>query len=290
LNPRTPTGWDPKSLRDRSISRIKGLKHSNFEINYSELRDKFKTWLSRYSEDYSRDILRYLDKYLNNKIIKNQEDLLDLINSVKSGRRHLCYSLRVFFNFLEEFEILDEETLSKLRKIVKIPKVGSDNYIPSNEEVIEAYRRIKNEETKMIFKLLAFSGIRVVEASNLLSEFDKSKLMINGKIAKYPLSMLRETKNVYYAYIPKDFTLELKRIDLSRKAIINRFCRFSLPAKYLRKWNYNFLILNGVPESVADFIQGRASITVGSMHHLAKVKQADEWYSKIVDKFIELLI
>jgi len=275
-------------LRGCSISGIEGLKHLDFEINYLELRDKFKTWLSRYSEEYSRDILRYLDRYLSNKIIKNQEDLLNLINSVKSGKRHLCYSLRVFFNFLEEFGILDEEILNKLRKIVKIPKVGSDNYIPSNEEVIEAYRRIKNEETKIIFKLLAFSGIRVAEASKLLSEFDKSKLMINGNIAKYPLSMLRGTKNVYYAYMPKDFALELRRINLSRKAIINRFCRFSLPAKYLRKWNYNFLILNGVPESVADFIQGRASITVGSMHYLAKVKQADEWYSKIVDKLLKI--
>jgi len=88
--------------------------------------------------------------------------------------------------------------------------------------------------------------------------------------------------------MPKDFALELRRINLSRKTIINRFCRFSLPAKYLRKWNYNFLILNGVPESVADFIQGRASITVGSMHYLAKVKQADEWYSRIVNKLLEI--
>jgi len=37
-----------------------------------------------------------------------------------------------------------------------------------------------------------------------------------------------------------------------------------------------FLILNGVPKSVADFIQGRFSYTIGSMHYLAKVKQADE--------------
>ena len=80
----------------------------------------------------------------------------------------------------------------------------------------------------------------------------------------------------------------MKRINLSRKEIINRFCRFSLPAKYPRKWNYNFLILNGVPESVADFIQGRASITVGSMHYLAKVKQADEWYSRVVGKLMKL--
>jgi hypothetical protein len=46
--------------------------------------------------------------------------------------------------------------------------------------------------------------------------------------------------------------------------------------------HFNLLILNNVPESVADFIQGRAPSTVGSMHYLAKVKQADEWYAKVV--------
>jgi len=61
-----------------------------------------------------------------------------------------------------------------------------------------------------------------------------------------------------------------------------------LPAKYLRKWNYNSLILNGAPESVADFIQGRSSITVGAMHYLAKAKQADEWYSKEAEQFAEM--
>ncbi|EQD29032.1 hypothetical protein B2A_14669, partial [mine drainage metagenome] len=35
---------------------------------------------------------------------------------------------------------------------------------------------------------------------------------------------------------------------------------------------------------VADFIQGRSSESVGSMHYLSKVKQADYWYDKIVRK------
>jgi len=56
-----------------------------------------------------------------------------------------------------------------------------------------------------------------------------------------------------------------------------------------KKWNFNFLIMNGVPESVADFIQGRASATVGSAHYLAKTVQADNWYSKVVDGLINTL-
>ncbi|WP_084684324.1 integrase [Thermococcus litoralis] len=58
-----------------------------------------------------------------------------------------------------------------------MPKAGSDNYVPSDEEVLNAYRKIKKEETKMIFKLLAFSEIRIVEASALVSNFEDSNLL-----------------------------------------------------------------------------------------------------------------
>jgi len=199
------------------------------------LRDDFKKWLSKYSKDYAKTVLRCLDKYLSNYFIRNQKDVLELISSVEKGKRQLCYSLRVFFNFLEEFNLANEEFLNKLRKVVKIPRTSSDNYIPSDGEVLETYNRIKNEDTRMIFKLLAFSGIRIVEASKLLSEFDRSKLMVKGNIAKYPLSMLRGTKNVYYAYMPREFALKLRKIEISSHAIENRFHRLKLPAKYLRK-------------------------------------------------------
>ena len=147
-----------------------------FEINYSELRNKFKTWLSKYSQKYSKDILSYLDKYISNKIIKNREELSDLINSVRFGKRHLCYSLRVFFNFLEDIRMLDEEILDKLRKIVKIPRTGVDEYIPNDEEILKIYKMINDERYIILYKLLAFSGIRLIEGEELLRNFDKKRL------------------------------------------------------------------------------------------------------------------
>ncbi|MHB1806782.1 MAG: integrase [Thermoplasmataceae archaeon] len=60
--------------------------------------------------------------------------------------------------------------------------------------------------------------------------------------------------------------------------------------KYIRKWFYNFLILNNVPESVADFIEGRAPESVGPMHYLANVKQADYWYGLILKTLEAILI
>ncbi|MCD6188812.1 MAG: hypothetical protein J7J97_01255, partial [Thermococcus sp.] len=200
MNPGTPTGVD---LEYESLIP---------KIEYDKVRNEFKKWLGKYSKKYADTVLRYLDKHLSGRTIQNQKDVFELINSVKKGKRHLCYSLRALFNFLEEFELADKEFLDRLRKVVKIPRPNPDNYIPSDEKVIRTYNKIKNEETKIVFELLAFSGIRIVEAAKLLSNFDKSKLMINGNAAKYPLSMLRKTKNVYYAYMPKDFALELRKI------------------------------------------------------------------------------
>jgi len=87
---------------------------------------------------------------------------------------------------------------------------------------------------------------------------------------------------VFYAFFPSEFANELKRINVPRNGLSFYLSKRNFNAKYL------FLILNGVPESVADFIQGRASITVGSMHYLAKVKQADEWYNRVVDKLLDI--
>lgn len=43
-------------------------------------------------------------------------------------------------------------------------------------------------------------------------------------------------------------------------------------------------------ESIADFIQGRAPVTVGTAHYLNKVKQAKEEYRKIVKRYDDILL
>ena len=77
-------------------------------------------------------------------------------------------------------------------------------------------------------------------------------------------------------------------MKLNEDSIEKYFQRRKLPLKYLRKWHYNYLLENGVPEDVVDFIQGRSPLKIGSMHYLAKVKQADHFYSRIADKLVEL--
>jgi len=271
------------------LGRLYFEKESHIdEINYNEVRRDFISWMyERCSKKHVDNIVNYLDKYLT-KVISNPKELFYLIRSVKRGKRHLCMGIRDLLKFYEMFDLMREESLAKYRKVVKIPKTNTDDYVPDDGKVISAFKKFKNEKYRILFKLLAFSGIRLIEAIRLLSNFNKDRLIVNQKVAKYALSLDRGTKKIFYAYMPKSFALKLKPTEITDGAAKKYFSINGLPAKYLRKWNYNFLILNGVPESVADFIQGRASITIGAMHYLAKVKQADQWYSKIADKLLEL--
>ena len=50
--------------------------------------------------------------------------------------------------------------------------------------------------------------------------------------------------------------------------------------KYMRKFAFDSMIGLEVPESVADFIEGRVPKRVGAKHYMALRKQADRFYKK----------
>ena len=58
----------------------------------------------------------------------------------------------------------------------------------------------------MVSYLNKYLTIRISNPTELFS--------LNDTIAKYPLSLERKTKRVFYAYMPKEFTNEVEQIDL----------------------------------------------------------------------------
>ncbi len=273
MNPRTPTGRDPKSIEI---------------IDYSAIRENFVRWIkNRVSNDHAKTMISYLDRYLTDRKIKSREDILYLVNSA-SSRKKIVVALRNLLNYCETFELLDEGIINKYRKVLKCVHSNVDSYIPTDDVVVETYQKFDDEKYKLAYEIFATSGLRVVELVKFLTEYDPAKIVFNKNFARYPLFYTRETKHSYFVYIPITTAKKLKRMDISPRGITNYFRRRGLSPKYLRKWNYNFMIMHNVPESVADFIQGRVPVTIGSMHYLAKVKQADYWYEKIADKFVVL--
>lgn len=145
---------------------------------------------------------------------------------------------------------------------------------------------------RIVFLVLATSGIRYIECLDFLKNYDITKFKIEKNYVSYNVSELRHTKTINNIYLPLFVYNELKRVNNSYNALRERLkekeCTFTF--KYLRKWNYNFLLYNNIPESVADFIQGRSSKTISATHYLAKSQQASFWYEKVSDIMKELFL
>jgi len=62
----------------------------------------------------------------------------------------------------------------------------------------------------------------------------------------------------------------------------------AVAAKYIRKFVYSKLIALGVPESIADFIEGRSAKTVGARSYLAKLELAKQHYKRYARYLDEL--
>jgi len=116
--------------------------------------------------------------------------------------------------------------------------------------------------------------------------------VIKEEIVRIPISSFSKGKKKgFWIYFPLKFLSELKMFE-------TKYCYYTytekikkgrVSANTIRKWNYNFLIENRVPESIADFIQGRASTSIGSAHYLNKTIQADGEYAIIANKFLNIL-
>ncbi len=253
-------------------------------FTFERVKDDFSKWLyGRVNPDYAKSQIRYLSKYAKDKSIATPRDVYEIRGSATSKKK-ITVVLRNLLNYAEEFDLIDDYKINKMRKVLKTVKSGADNYVPPTSKLREIYLAIDNPQYDLLFRILAYSGLRVIEGINFLSNYNPKRLEEGDNFVRYPLFAVRHSKKVYYVYLPASMKEELKQMSVSLPGFKNYLSRRGLSPKYLRKWNYNFLIMHNVPESVADFLQGRAAISIGSMHYLAKVKQADFWYSKITDE------
>ena len=248
---------------------------------FSKHKREYQKWLisRKLNDGYIKDLVNTLTRFIREDIIELQDNISEMQS----------ISTRSYLKYLTEKSLLTEEATKHFKKKILLRQSKADNYIPSNDEVIKAYSKINDRRYQKIFKLLAFSGARITELVKMLYEYDPSKLVVEEKFAKYQLHYNRGHKSSFYIYMPKELVPELHKYYVHFDTITHQISKSSLNPKYLRKWFYNFLIYNNVPEGVADFIEGRASATVGSMHYLSKSKQADFWYAQIIDALTSVL-
>ncbi len=270
------------AINDPDLESINRLGVTQLNIHtiphipaFNTQKKNYEKWLisRKLDSGYIKDLVHTLTKFIREDITQLPEDMSEM-NGI---------GVRSYIQYLVQKSLLTDEEANGFRKKIPLRQSRADNFIPSNEEVITAYNKISDKRFKIIFKLLAYSGARITELHIMLKEYDPSKLIVNEKFAKYQLFYNRGHKKSFYIYIPKELIPELHKFYVHVNTITNKISQSGLNPKYLRKWFYNYLIFNNLPEGVADFIEGRAPESVGSMHYLSKAKQADYWYEQIVD-------
>jgi intergrase/recombinase len=91
---------------------------------------------------------------------------------LKKGKRHLWLGFRVVFNFLEAMGVSADE-LVVYRKALPTFGCGVDLNVPEEVGVLESLRKLSKipEKYVLLFNVLLDSGLRLVEAVKVISEF-----------------------------------------------------------------------------------------------------------------------
>ena len=134
----------------------------------------------------------------------------------------------------------------------------------------------------------------MTEVALLINKFDK---VTEGKgFFRCTLGYFRGCKLAYAGYFTPYTALLILKVKergemLNDHTAAHNFYKHKfLPCKYLRKFAFDSMISESlnVPESVADFIEGRTPKKIGARHYSRLLTQADGHYPKFVNYISEL--
>ncbi len=215
-------------------------------------------WLGkkkRISEETLKDYINAINRHLITGITEPKQ--------IPMRGKVFAKALRNFLNFLESEYYMDELngfSLSLWRKHIPIRSMSKrgEKIFVTDKDIKEALSLIKEKwndhATITLFKLLVFSGIRLEHGWRLLKSFDKRKLLVEDRIAMYPIEGIAKGKKKGYFAIAIAESLKDCDHTLSHRTF------------YVR------------------FMVGHSPMSVGEAHYYNMLKIAEEDYKKIVDK------
>jgi intergrase/recombinase len=241
---------------------------------------------SNLSDGYRKKILAKYTQFLPKHTYTFQEflNVINVNNDKINKDETTVKMLRLILNYCEIKEIFTTEQLLQCRKKLKNHKSGIDNHVPTDQEVQHTLSQL-SPNNQLVYLVYLVSGVRKIEGDYLLTNIDKLKTQEMDGFVKVTMNYLRNTKNSYFCYLPLEVYSKLSTDYklLSISSLEQEIKRKKLiPIKYCRKWFYTKCIELGIPESIADYYQGRSANSIGSNHYLSRQMLADKNYSKIV--------
>ena len=278
-----PPGFEPGSTAWKPTNESK--------ICWTDVKTPFLEYLKAqgYYKNTVSNMVSYLDKY--SPVITSPLDINSLFSKVIKAKRQVIFALRVLFNFYETLGV-DKGFLDCLRKALPRVECGVDLKIPAESEIVESLRKLPRIPMRYqaLYNLLLDSGLRFVEGVALIANFKGAEL-VNG-FYRCNLAMFRGEKQAYYGHFTES---TLKYIEQAKNAQMDVYVsshyfykyRFVMP-KYLRKFAFDKMIELEVPESIADFIEGRVPKRVGAKHYMALARQSSKFYPRYVEYITQL--
>ena len=260
-------------------------------ITWKLIRSDFTFYLDseRYSVGYKDSLLQYLDKYFT--VINCPADIMRTFAKVEKGGRHLWLGFRTVFNFLEATGY-DTDALNVYRKALPTFQCGIDLNVPEEAAMLQALNKVASAkaEYNALFNLLVDSGLRLIEAVKAMGKIESAE-PING-FYRIALGEFRGSKQAYFAYFTEatyNQLLTVKAKILDDRHSTSYYCRHKIiRPKHVRKFAFDTMIGLEIPESVADFIQGRVARSIGARHYTALKRQSDKFYGKYANYLTKL--
>jgi intergrase/recombinase len=215
-------------------------------------------------------------------------DVIRCFAKVKRGQRDLWLGLRAIARYLEVLGF-NKDFLDGLRKAMPKIQCGIDLKIPEEASIMESMRKLEGipKGYEALYNLLLDSGLRLVEAVEVINGF-KGAEKING-FYRVQVGMFRGSKQAYYAYFTEATLQKMQKPEVALKVLdpLNASHYFDkygfVSPKYLRKFAFDKMIEIEVPESVADFIEGRVAKRIGAKHYMALARQANGFYGRYAE-------
>ena len=124
----------------------------------------------------------------------------------------------------------------------------------------------------------------------MLQSFQPDRWIDLGHYGRYALMWTRGSKKTIWLYIPSWLRLKIEKpisIDyINFKSYLDK--HLTLKPKYIRKFWYQLALSIIKDRELVDFMQGRASLSIGSIHYDNLLAKADQAYSEILQALEKL--
>jgi intergrase/recombinase len=278
------SAWEADVLAKLDYDRSCATRR-RLSLNWAQNKAEFTEYLNAKSFNlrYVKCMVSYLDRYVVE--LREPMDVVRAFAGLTSGQQHnLNRAVRNLLNFAE-LKGADPDCLNALRKAIPKEVCGCDLNVPSEEEIKASLRKLDDAPAKYrcLWNLLLDSGLRLTEAVRLINNFDGAT-EVNG-FYRCTLGYFRGSQLAFAAYFTPH-TLKLirqNREELDDRTASHYYSKFgNVAPKYLRKFAFDTMISEklAIPESVADFIEGRVPKKVGARHYTKLLRQADGHYGR----------